>query len=306
MENAEFLVLDGGLGTELARAGFLIDGDPLWSARLLVQNPEAIKSVHKSFLESGANVLITATYQVSTEGLFQHCGFDLRETLAVIHKAVKIAQDACNEVCSTNTRSQRRLLVAGSVGPYGACQNDGSEYTGKYVDSMTAQELMDWHRPRVKALLQSGVDILALETIPAQKEAEALVQLLKEFPTAKAWLALSCQDGSHTCHGELFSDVVKETVNQSTQIAAVGVNCTSPLFVKSLLQSIKGKVDLPIVVYPNIGEHWNDGKWDPGGAVQIDSFVEEWIEAGARWIGGCCSIQPKDIAKIREIVDKHG
>lgn len=164
--------------------------------------------------------------------------------MSVIYKAVKIARDACDEVRSTNVGCQEKLLVAGSVGPYGACLHDRSEYTGDYVDSMTIQELMDWHRPRIDALLQAGVDILAMETIPAQKEAEALVQLLKEFPTAKAWLTLSCRDGRHTCHGEMFSDVVQNVVRQSTQ---------------PLLQSIKGKVDLPFVVYPNSGEMLKDG-----------------------------------------------
>lgn len=225
--------------------------------------------------------------------------------MSVIYKAVKIARDACDEVRSTNVGCQEKLLVAGSVGPYGACLHDRSEYTGDYVDSMTIQELMDWHRPRIDALLQAGVDMLAMETIPAQKEAEALVQLLKEFPTAKAWLTLSCRDGSHTCHGEMFSDVVQNVVRQSTQVVAVGVNCTFPLYVKPLLQSIKGKVDLPFVVYPNSGEMLKDGTMDSSRKVQLHSLVDGWIEAGAVWIGGCCLTKPEDIVKIREVVDKH-
>ncbi|XP_078378829.1 homocysteine S-methyltransferase YbgG-like isoform X1 [Oculina patagonica] len=311
----QFLVLDGGLATELTRAGFNLDGDPLWSARVLVENPQAVKSVHKSFLESGANIVITATYQVSLDGLLQHCGLDESKALDVIHKGVKIAQEACHEVYSSNAECQRKMLVAGSVGPYGACQHDGSEYTGKYVDNMTTQELMNWHRPRVEALIKDGVDILALETIPAQKEAEALIELLKEFPTAKAWLSLSCKDGTHTCHGEPFSDVVSKIASQSKQIVAVGVNCTAPWFVTSLLQGIKGKVDLPFVVYPNSGEEWRVGtfKWadeielEPRTATynsNISSYVLEWIEVGARWIGGCCLMQPKHIESIREVVDK--
>ncbi|XP_073255555.1 homocysteine S-methyltransferase-like isoform X2 [Porites lutea] len=244
MENRNFLVLDGGLGSALIRAGFDIDEDPLWGGKVLIENPDAVKTIHKSFLLSGANVVITNTYQVTIEGLCQHYGLNQSEAVSVIYKAVKIARDACDEVHSTNVGCQEKLLVAGSVGPYGACLHDRSEYTGDYVDSMTIQELMDWHRPRIDALLQAGVDILAMETIPAQKEAEALVQLLKEFPTAKAWLTLSCRDGSHTCRGEMFSDVVQNVVRQSTQ---------------SLLQSIKGKVDLPFVVYPNSGEMLKDG-----------------------------------------------
>ena len=55
------------------------------------------------------------------------------------------------------------------------------------------QELIDWHRPRMTALVESGVDLLAIETIPAQKEAEALISLLAEYPTVSAWLTFSCK-----------------------------------------------------------------------------------------------------------------
>lgn len=313
----EFLVLDGGVATELTRAGFNLDGDPLWSGRILVENPEAVKSVHKSFFESGANVATTATYQVSLEGLLLHCGLDESKALDVIENSVKIAQEASRELFSSNTGCQRKMLVAGSVGPYGACQHDGSEYTGKYVDYMTIQDLVNWHRPRVAALLKAGADILALETIPAQKEAEALIELLKEFPEAKAWLSMSCKDGIHTCHGEVFSDAVSSISSQSKQIAAVGVNCTSPWFVTSLLQSAKGKVDVPFVVYPHTGEEWREGgfgwegeiEWQPRDATfvrDLTSYVLEWIDAGARWIGGCCLTKPKDIARVREIVERFG
>jgi homocysteine S-methyltransferase len=57
------------------------------------------------------------------------------------------------------------------------------------------QEMIEWHRPQVKALTDAGVDILAFETVPAQKEAEALVQLLSEFPSSKAWISFSCKVG---------------------------------------------------------------------------------------------------------------
>jgi homocysteine S-methyltransferase len=85
-------------------------------------------------------------------------------------------------------------LVAGSVGPYGACQHDGSEYTGSYVDHMTKQELQAWHGPRVGRLVASGVDLLACETLPSLPEAQALARLLgSQFPATPAWLSFSCR-----------------------------------------------------------------------------------------------------------------
>lgn len=79
----------------------------------------------------------------------------------------------------------------GSVGPYGASLHDGSEYTGSYAKYTTAEHMKNWHIPRIKALIEGGVDMLALETIPCKVEAEMLVQLLKEFPSMKAWLCFS-------------------------------------------------------------------------------------------------------------------
>lgn len=86
------------------------------------------------------------------------------------------------------------MLVAGSVGPYGACLCDGSEYTGNYMEKVKAAELKEWHRPRIMALVEAGVDVLAVETIPALGEAVAVLELLKdEFPNTKAWVSFTCK-----------------------------------------------------------------------------------------------------------------
>lgn len=86
-----------------------------------------------------------------------------------------------------------RPLIAGSVGPYGASLHDGSEYTGSYAKTTSVETMREWHIPRIKALIEGGVDILALETIPCKAEAVMLVQLLKEqFPDTRAWLTFSC------------------------------------------------------------------------------------------------------------------
>lgn len=82
--------------------------------------------------------------------------------------------------------------MAGSVGPYGAYLHNGSEYTGSYCKEVTKEELIEWHRPRITALVDGGVDLLAVETIPCSIEALAVIQLLtKEFPNVKAWISFS-------------------------------------------------------------------------------------------------------------------
>lgn len=83
-------------------------------------------------------------------------------------------------------------LIAGSVGPYGASLHDGSEYTGSYIPNTSLETMRNWHRPRINALIEGGVDLLAIETIPSKVEAEMLIELLRnEYPSTKAWLSFS-------------------------------------------------------------------------------------------------------------------
>jgi len=95
--------------------------------------------------------------------------------------------------CSFSSIETHKVLIAGAVGPYGTSLHDCSEYTGSYVEHVSPEEIADWHRPKIRALVEAGVDILAFETIPAQLEAEALLELLMEFPEQKAWLSFSCK-----------------------------------------------------------------------------------------------------------------
>lgn len=300
-------ILSGGLSTELEAAGFLIQGDPLWSARLLHTNPQAIKTVHTNFLKSGADVLSTATYQATIEGFIRHLGLNFEEAANLFTVAVRQAQESA-EAFTMQSPEKRNILIAGSVGPYGAFLHDGSEYTGNYVKDMSIQELKDWHRTQMKCLAAAGIDLFAFETIPSQKEAEALVQLLREFPNTKAWLSYSCQNMSMTSFGEKFDEAVSIAVG-SDQLVAVGVNCCSPALVGPLLTSANQaqgqKIDW--IVYPNSGEKWNHNLGWQGSNTDkaLSEYALEWVQLGARWIGGCCRTTPSDIASIRDILQTY-
>jgi homocysteine S-methyltransferase len=186
-------------------------------------------------------------------------------------------------------------LVAASIGPYGATLHDGSEYHGNY--GLDKADLIDFHRPRMNVLADSDADLFAFETIPSMLEAEALIELLGEFPEHYAWLSFSCRDGTSVSHGELFADCI-DLAAQSGQIVGAGLNCTAPEFVSSLLDSIPDKA-IPLVVYPNSGEKWNpDGnRWT--GEHSHDIPLREWYGKGARVLGGCCRVSTDTIAHMR-------
>ncbi|XP_073520329.1 uncharacterized protein [Phyllobates terribilis] len=297
-------VLSGGLSTELEAAGLLTQGDPLWSARLLHTNPQAIKAVHTNFLKSGADVLSTASYQASIEGFIQHLGLDFDEAANLFTVAVRQAEEAAEDF-TVQSSKKRQILIAGSIGPYGAFLHDGSEYTGRYAQDMSIGELKDWHRVQMQCLAAAGIELFAFETIPSQKEAEALVQLLREFPNNKAWLSYSCQSPATTSFGDRFDEAVNVAA-ESNQMVAVGVNCCSPAFVSPLLTSANKKQGRKInwIVYPNSGEKWDHNMGWQGSHTDkaLSAYASEWVQLGARWIGGCCRTTPTDIASIRAIL----
>lgn len=314
------LVLDGALATELERRGADLN-DPLWSARLLIEQPDLIRQVHRDYFEAGADVATSASYQATFEG-FARRGLDAEQAAALMRLAVQLAVEARDAFwadwlasplsassMSAAQPTRRRPLVAASVGPYGAMRADGSEYRGDY--GLDEAALMAFHRPRLQVLAAAGADLLACETIPCIAEATALAKLLAELPgRPAAWISYSCRDGGHDSQGEPWADCVR-ALQGYPQVAAIGVNCTAPEHIAELVATAQRLSDTPIVVYPNAGEHYDpvSKQWltAPAGhghgdgdaqALPFEDQALRWAAAGARLIGGCCRTGPADIAAL--------
>lgn len=305
MVPCKYRVIDGGVATELSRQGLDLS-DHLWSARVLIDEPEAIERVHAEYFLAGADIAISASYQASYEG-FAARGMDAESTTAVLRRSVELAQSARRSALRVLREQReepgtaRELLVAASVGPYGAVLHDGSEYRGDY--GLDENALVDFHRDRFTVLADAGADLLACETIPSRLEAAALVRLLGERPDAKAWITFSCRDGRHTSAGDAIADCAR-WLDGVPQVVAIGVNCVAPELVESLVREIASGTGKPIVAYPNSGESWDAAArcW-VGTADRFTAYVPAWLEAGARWIGGCCRTTPDDIRRVRADVD---
>jgi homocysteine S-methyltransferase len=292
------VILDGALATELERRGAVLD-DPLWSARLLLEDPGLIRQVHLDYFRAGADCATTASYQATVPGLVAR-GFSEAEALKVIASSVEIAREAREAFCAEGGHTGRAYpFIAGSVGPYGAFLADGSEYRGDY--GLTEAELVDFHRPRMRALVAAGVDLLACETIPCLIEARALARLLPEFPEMPAWVSFSAKDGKHNSQGELVEECAR-FLDGVPQVVAVGINCTAPRFIVSLVSEIEGATDKPALVYPNSGEKFDPAtrSWRGGGVdVPFAELSHEWTAVGVSIIGGCCRTTPEDIRGLR-------
>ncbi|MFS0734853.1 homocysteine S-methyltransferase [Microbacterium sp. 1P10UB] len=276
------LVLDGGLGTLLEARGHDLSSS-LWSARLLRDDPDEVRVAHAEFVTAGADVLITSSYQVGYDALAAE-GLSAAEVDELLRASVRLAREAADD-------AGRDVLVAASIGPYGAVRADGSEYTGVY--DVDAAALRLWHRRRLQVLADAGADLIAVETLPSLAEVEAVAAELAGTGAA-AWISLSGASSGFTRATRIAALAAAAEVDE---VVAVGVNCCPPGSVAEALADAPDGVAL--VAYPNSGEQWDAHARAWHGAGNISPHdASAWIEAGARLVGGCCRTTPADIAGL--------
>jgi homocysteine S-methyltransferase len=294
-------VIDGGLASELEYRGARID-TPLWSAQVLEGRPEIdeteiLREVHRAYIKAGAQCIATCSYQVSRMG-YVEVGLTAEQADQALLRSVKIAREAVAEFPG------RRVLVAGSLGPYGAALHNGAEYTGEY--ECTYERLVQFHRERVEIFANaSGADapdLLAFETFPSLEEVKAAGEAMTPWPELRAWFSFSCRDAQHVSHGELVKDCAA-LASSFPQTAAVGVNCVPPKWIPSLIAELRAASDKPVLVYPNSGEGWDaasrcwTGVTDP---ADFGAQAAQWFHAGAQIVGGCCRTRPEHVREVAE------
>jgi homocysteine S-methyltransferase len=300
-----FVVLDGGLATALEAGGYALDTE-LWSAKLVLDAPDAVRAVHRAYLEAGADCITSAGYQATLEG-FRRAGLGEAEALAALRRPVELAAQERDAFWSDPASRVGRLrpVVAASAGPYGAYLADGSEYRGRY--GVERGVLARFHGPRLEVLASSGADVIALETIPSLEEAEVLAQLLSEIDHPGAWISFSCRDGRRLRDGTLVADAAR-AATRARGVIGIGVNCTHPRFVARLLREIGGVTELPLLAYPNSGETYDTAarawKGSPAGAEWL-AALPDWLAAGARVVGGCCRVGPEVIRALRRRLEQE-
>ena len=275
--------LDGGLSTALENNGNKLTTS-LWTGELIRTNPAQITKAHLDFINAGAQIIITSSYQLSYTGCGAR-GWSEDETNQALIASTLLAKKAVIE-------SGKSVKLAASVGPYGASLADGSEYKGNY--GVSKQVLKDFHAKRLEVLISTSPDYLALETMPDTFEVEVLLDLLNDCPIP-FWVSYSCKESNQTNAGQDF----QSAVDLAQSAMAVGVNCTKPELITDLLRSAKS--DKPYVVYPNSGRVWDaeNKVWTGSAAIGFSNeLVSQWVKAGAEIVGGCCGIGAAEIEQL--------
>ncbi|KAM3418687.1 Homocysteine S-methyltransferase [Cercospora zeina] len=317
LDAVDTFIIDGALATELEARGHDLN-HPLWSAKILQDDPASIEQVHLDYFAAGAYIAITASYQAATEGLTKHLHLSEADGKELIKRSVEVARQARDKAYTSVVGRNRPLLIAGSVGPYGANLADGSEYTGAY--RLTAEQYMDFHRPRIAALIEAGVDLLAIETFPSLDEIKALLMLLeREFSDAIAWLSCTVKDAEHLADGTPLRNVVDVVQQYSRQIVAFGINCVPMAISAETLGHIHKMTEMPLVAYPNSGEvyeavsnTWHGQRAEdildtddrPAALAKLSAELDSWTANGARLIGGCCRTGPTYVRAVRNHLER--
>lgn len=320
------LVQDGSTGTELENILPLdhplsIKGSPLWSTKILLQEPSLVTQVHRSYLDVGSQMLITSTYQASQLTLKKHAGLELPEARDVWRKAVCCAKEAIDSA----PEIKHKTYIAGSVGPYGAYLANGAEYSGDY-DVVDVGKLAQYHEEMVKCFIEDAdVDVIAFETIPRFEEVKAIFELLEKLYTSnyqkEFYVALSCKDESTLVDGTPLSDVILYMVSRDhplvkANFVGTGCNCVPYEIVEGFIRTVNatcedlGAEALNLIIYPNLGfENDPSNPSDYAFRSSVEGWrraIEQWSQApNVRIIGGCCSTGPREVQVIHDYINAN-
>ncbi|MGV2875897.1 homocysteine S-methyltransferase [Macrococcus capreoli] len=285
----DITLLDGGFGTTVEAYGYDVKHE-LWSTHLIKEHPEAILKVHQAFVNNGAEIILTNTYQGAVQS-FLNTGYTEREAEGYLQAAVELAHQSVSS----------NVLVAASLGPYGAMLGNGSEYTGAY--QVRQSDYIEYHMQRLNILIEAGIRVFAFETIPNIEEVKAVKALLEDYPDIEAWLSVTLKDSAHLSDGTPIEEVI-EVVNGIDNVHAFGVNCTSVKVIDGAVERLLALSEKAIILYPNGGRKYDavEKVWIDQDDISLIEATVKWKQLGVKIIGGCCQVGPEEIGALSAVL----
>jgi len=275
------IVLDGAMGTELDRRGMPAGYcHELWN----VEQPEKVREIHRSYIQAGADAVLTNTFGGSRLKL---AAYELADKAYELNlRATEIARKEAGD----------DHFVLGDIGPTGLFMKPlGTASRAEFHEAFTEQ---------VAAFVEGGVDAVIVETMSAVEEAVVAVRAAKEASSLPVLGLMGFKrdadgEGFHSVMGVDIERAVKELSEAGADV--VGTNCWNPLSeICEIVRRMRRLTQKPLAAEPNAGQpKLVDGKtiFDESPAKMADG-VEELVAAGARIIGGCCGTTPEHIRLI--------
>lgn len=285
------VLLDGGMGQELAHRG-VRGTNTLWSAHALISAPDIVQAVHEDYIKAGANIITTNTYATIRSRLARA---GIEDQLASLN------QRAGELACQAREATGRAALIAGSLPPL------RGSYRPDLVGSF--DEIEPLYREQAE-LLAPYVDILLCETMSGGQESHAAVTGAVAVGKP-VWVAWTLADGGspRLRSGETIAEAA--AMLDGLPVSAFLVNCCAPESITAAMPELATLGRWPVGGYANgfvsVPDKWlfDDGVRTPDVRKDFDpatyaDYVDAWVEAGARIVGGCCEVGPAHIAHLHE------
>ena len=286
----DLVLLDGGVATELQRAGLSMSA-PWWTTRALLTdvNRQLLRSVHRAYLAAGAGVITANTFRANLRNLRQ-TRLDEAGQAWMVHAAVGVAGAARNEARAPEA------LIAGSIGPVADC------YRPDLVPP--DDELRAGHAWLARELGRARVDLFLIETMNTVREARIAVEAVLGVG-GRAWVSFACTADARLLSGEPLAAAATAVTRDGAEM--VLVNCTTPAGTETALAALRNVHSGPIGAYPNIEDRTGLPPYEP-----VDRYLppalnpEEFAELLAGWrarfglraLGGCCGSTPAHLAAL--------
>ena len=278
--NKELILFDGAMGTMLQKNGLKLGENP---EKLNFSHEDMIIKIHKSYIDSGANIITTNTFGANRLKL-KESGYSVEETIS---KAVSLAKEATKD---TNA------FIALDIGPIGELLEP--------MGTLSFDEAYEIFKEQIIIGHKAGADLILIETMTDLYEAKAAILAAKENCNLPVFCTMSFEEDGRTFTGCLPSSMA--ITLEGLGVDALGVNCSlGPDKILKVIKEIKKYTNLPLMVQPNAGLPsiiFGEAIYD----ISIEDFtegIEELINEGVSIIGGCCGTTPEFISSIRLLIN---
>ncbi len=275
LTSKEIVILDGATGSNLMKAGM---PRGICTEQWICENPAPLINLQKAYQQAGSQIVYAPTFSANKISLVNH-GLE-NQVHSLNKQLVQISRSAVGTDC----------MVAGDLTTTG---KQDAEY----------ELLLDAYKEQITAQLEAGVDLLVAETMLGITEPMAVLDAARELCNLPVMCTLTVEsDGSLFFGGNIYDSV--ESLEEMGA-DAVGINCsTGPDQLLSVVENIRKRIEIPLIVKPNAGNPVIDETGNPVYSMGAEEFVchiKRLIDVGANLVGGCCGTTPDYIAQLAKL-----
>ena len=312
--NNRILVLDGAMGTEIQkwdlteedfRKGYFENHQKSLKGNndlLTLTRPDVIKSIHRDYLLSGADIIETNTFSSTS---ISQADYGLEDQVWNLNYwGAKIAKEVCNEF------TDKKRWVAGSIGPTNRTCSISPNVNDPAYRAITFDQLVEAYKEQILALIEGGCDILLVETVFDTLNCKASLWAIDEvFSELDIKLPIMVSGTITDLSGRTLTGQTVEAFLISVShmpLLSVGLNCAlGAKLMRPYLQTLKEKTEFFTSCHPNAGLPNQFGQYDETPEMMADQIREFLDLKLVNIIGGCCGTSPKHIEAISNLVKKY-